>query len=245
MVEWLIYIIGPLTGVIVGSFLTLFIQKLNWKRQRGIKMAETLYGPLYKEMIKISESLRRFEKPKIERLDELTNDVLYNFADGQLVTKLDPFCSLQIRDYLDLYEAAEERAKIIPTEEAKKNLDANKIREPNRPDMDRFLIQYRLFIGDNVFKGIVKLHEALLKNEIPRALLLRKVPDGTPYKIDVSVGGYDYPDESAVDKVCEIALEKVKKDPIIQARNKTREALLTEATAIIETLTVLVYKSAY
>jgi len=222
-------------GAIIGGFSTYLaqkrIQERAWEKESAQKMVDTIYGPLFREINKTHESLEASDEPHVEKLEKIRDHYLYFTIDEKLREDVDAVYNL-IKRYLGLYEAAKRSAEHIALEEARRNLVDRKA----TPDVE---VRYQLFVG-NHFVNVISLPEALLKSKTPKALLEEQTRGFVQARIDVTVGGYKYPDNEAVHKVCENALERTKKDPIIQGRNRERETLLQEAEKVIEKLKPLI-----
>jgi len=218
-------------GAIIGGFSTYLaqkrIQERAWKKESTQKMVDTIYGPLFREVNKIHESLDASDEPHVEKLEKIRDHHLYFTTDEKLREDVDAVYN-RIKRYLGLYDAAKGSAEHIALKEARRNLVDRKA----DPAIE---VRYRLFVG-NRFVKIISLPEALLKGKTPKALLEKQTRGFVEARIDVTVGGYGYSDNEAVHKVCENALGRTKKDPIIQGMNKEREILLQEAEKVIEKL---------
>lgn len=89
---------GVVTGVVLGTGLSLFIQsrtqKRIWKRELGLKNIDTIYGPLYREitanLAKGSPSVKSpFEMLSRSKWQRIKSDYLYHFVPDPLKDQLE------------------------------------------------------------------------------------------------------------------------------------------------------------
>lgn len=80
----------------------------------------------------------------------------------------------------------------------------------------------------------VNLPQALLQDRTPNEILKEEAVGLKAISINITVGGYSYAAIEDVHKVCEIALQRVRNNPMFQERESERKYLIQEAENIIK-----------
>jgi hypothetical protein len=208
---WQVSIISSLLGVTLGGILgfagSYLIQKRTWKRQAGQEIVKKVYEPLYQQLIRNDDDVLNFSALKsLEKFEEIEscpsyNDTPHDFR-GDLVD-----VHQHLKKYQLLYEATEGSIDRIIRETMKEHGLLKEKEDPN--------ISYRAFL-DNKLITLISLHEGLLKGETPQELLQAKIKDLKNVNIEIAVSGYTAEQPQLVDGVCKKALEKGKKDSILE-----------------------------
>lgn len=200
-------LIGAAIGGSIGFIGSYLIEKRRWKRQTNLEIVKTVYEPLFQEIIDILYRVKNF-KPleSLENFEEIKSNPLYYGISEKIQIEL-----IQLAESLEKYHnlciAADGPIDRIIRETMKEH---GLLKERGDPS-----ISYRAFLGSG-FVGLVRLHEGLLRGINPRELLEPKIKDLKNVTIQTTVSGYNAKETEVVDKVCERALAKAKKEPILR-----------------------------
>lgn len=229
---------GPLQllfSFLTGSFATYLVQarlqdrveKRRTKREKFVEMKHIIYGPLFKAMNRIYEVLQSSSgELKVEEMEEVMAHYLYFMVSEELRKIIETFAS-RIKRYLIIQGATEGVADKITKDVIRENLQIQRQRDAS--------ILYRLFVGSAHVKG-VGLYEAILLGKTPKEIIDKESVELKGVSIDTLVGGYAYPDTEKVHSVCQMALEKMKINPMFQEREAERKLLANQAQTIIDYL---------
>ncbi len=109
--------LGTLLGTVIGAGIAYFVQnrtqKRTWKREYAVRLAEEVYGKLYRDLKWIIWTLKRKEIAQLnfESWGVIQEDYRYFMVDEKFAEKLDQFFQ-RVRKYNDsIYEL---KAKILP-----------------------------------------------------------------------------------------------------------------------------------
>lgn len=213
-------------GALLGFLGSIIVQRQSWKRESTLKMVDVIYGPLFREVNRVHESLKSFEKPMAGELEKIMSHYLYFMVDEELRKSLSHF-SNRIKRYSTIYEALKGPANEIARKVAEENLEKEKLTDPH--DLS---IHYRLFVGHK-YLAAISLSEALLKGKTPKGILESIKQGLKESRILIDVGGYDYSDLEAVDRVCEKALREIRETPIFQQTKKESKSIIQQSERII------------
>lgn len=218
------FLTGSLTTYIVQVRLQDRAQKRQSTRSNFVLMREVIYGPLFKQTNQISEDLKSFKKPQLREIDEIMGIHLYFIVAEELRKLINDFYE-RVRRYAIVEEATEGVTEQI----SRKTIEEN-LKRPH-PSAD-FTIIYRLFVGSKMVKS-VDLPQALLQDRTPNEILKVEAAGLKVISIDIVVGGYSYAPIEDVHKTCEIALQKMRGNPMFQERESERKYIIREAEKII------------
>lgn len=229
---------GPLQllfSFLTGSFATYLVQarlqdrveKRRVKRENFLEMRDFIYGPLFKAMNRIHGVLESSSgELSVEEIEKLMTHYLY-FMVGEKLRKIIETFASRIKRYSIIQGATEGVADKINTDLIRENLKIQRKMDAN--------IDYRLFVGSAPVK-IVGLYEAILLGKTPKKIIEKASVGLKGASIDITVGGYAYPDTEKVYSVCQMALEKMKKHPMFKQREAERKLLVNQAQTIIDYL---------
>ena len=229
---------GPLQllfSFLTGSFATYLVQarlqdrveKRRIKRENFLEMRDAIYGPLFKAMNRIHGVLESSSgELEVEEIEKVMAHYLYFMVSEELRKIIETFAS-RIKRYLIIQGATEGVADKITKDLIRENLQIQRQRDAS--------ILYRLFVGSAPVKT-VGLYEAILLGKTPKEIIEKESVGLKGASIDIIVGGYGYSDTEKVHSVCQMALKKMKIDPMFREREAERKLLANQAQTIIDQL---------
>jgi hypothetical protein len=171
-------------GGIIGFASAYIFQKQQFKRENLLERRDKIYGPIFMELSKISETIRSFTYigyPGVENLKNIMDDYLF-YADvkTELKSKLSGLLGT-IEIYSTVRYAAEECFNNIIREEIKKTF---------KVDSTEAILQ--LLIGKAFAKGI-SLKETVFLNLEPKDFIAKgRETYGRDIATEVRIGGNRY-----------------------------------------------------
>jgi len=228
-----------LFSFLTGSFATYLVQarlqdrieKRRTKRENFLEMRDAIYGPLFKAMNRIHGVLEvSYGELEVEEIEKVMAEYLYFMVGEELRKTIETFYN-RFQRYSIIERAAEGIAGKISTDIIRENLGLERQIDTT--------VSYRLFVGSAPVK-IVDLPLAILLGKTPKEILEKECVGLKGAWIDIVVGGYGYSDTEKVHSVCQMALEKMKKNPMFQEREAERKLLAEQAQKIIDHLKVFI-----
>jgi hypothetical protein len=155
---------NTILGIIIGAGIAFFVQtrtqKRVWKREYSIKIAETVYGSLYREVKSVVSSLEKKEPVHIsfEQWGQFQQDHRYFMVDEEFRENLDEFFK-SVREYsLAVHEFRNEHLPKIMDEEGKRifktTIEGVRIHADIKIREKRGIVSLRYDIADSLISRI-------------------------------------------------------------------------------------------
>lgn len=238
MLEFILGGIYALLGAIVGSLITYYTQKRThekaWKRrikrEDAITMRDKVYGPIFREMSEILESMELGKSPDWEitsRLKEMKTQYLFYNMRRDLKNKF--------------YTLAEKLDKYQTIYSSTQTLVLRKIKEAVKKfhDVDVSVSLGRVRLGlelvkDAIGLGSITLEEVILQRTKPSDFIRTKKKEwGENISIDIRVGGKSK-ELSDFKSLHENVLSEMEGEPLFREEKKQRQALVKELEIFLD-----------
>lgn len=244
MLEIILSGIFALLGAIVGSLIAYYTQKRTqekaWKRrikrEDAISMRDEVYGPIFRGLSEILESMELVQSPNWEitgKLEEMkTRYFFYNMR----------------RDLKDKFYALTERlGKYQTIYSATHTLVLRQIREAveksHKIDISVSSGQVRLgleILKEAIEVGSITLEQAILQRIHPSDFIKSKKEEwGEDLSIEVRIGG-QLRGLSDFESLYEDVLNKMKEEPLYQEEEKQRKFLVEELKTFLNQIKALI-----
>ena len=214
--------------LLIGAGITYFVQTKTqaraWKRENALTMRDKVYGPIFREMNEILESMELGKSPEWEitsRLKEMKTQYLFYNMRRDLKNKF--------------YTLAEKLDKYQTIYSSTQTLVLHKIREAvekfHHIDVGIGMGQVRLrleLLKDAIGLGSITLDEAILQGTNPSDFIRTKKKDwGEDIFIEVRVGGKSK-ELSDFESLYENVLSEMEGEPLYREEKKQRQVLVEE-----------------
>ncbi len=224
-----------LLSVITGAFVTYWVQSRLQVRQEQRKLArenyemmrDNVYGPLFKSANLLSQDLKAYKAPKIEKIRDIMNEHPYFTAQKDIRQSIESLYSYT-KNYLLLNKAAQGAAETIEADVVFQNL-------VKKRSNSGLTLSYMLKIEEKFICNL-DLRKAIIKDSTPRRILEEKAAGFKSFQMRQYVGGQEYPYPEEVDQACEIALERIRQNPTFIDKEALRKMIIQEAENTIEKL---------
>jgi len=218
------FLAGSFTTYVVQRRLQMESERRKIEREDSITMRDKVYGPIFREMNEILESMELGKSPEWEitsRLKEMKTQYLFYNMRRDLKNKF--------------YTLAEKLDKYQTIYSSTQTLVLLKIREAVEKfhDLDVSLgmgqVRLRLeLLKDAIGLGSITLDEAILQGTNPSDFIRTKKKDwGEDIFIEVRVGGKSK-ELSDFESLYENVLSEMEGEPLFQEERKQRQALVKE-----------------
>ena len=226
-------VVVNLLFLLIGAGITYFVQtrtqRKAWKREYSIKIAETVYGSLYRQVKSVVWSLeqKRLDPINFEEWGQLQQDHRYFMVDEKFRNKLDGFLE-KVRKYsLDVHRLENEVLPRIIHEESK---------EIFKTDTEgvRIHVEIRYEEKARVISGTYDIIECLISQTNPRDSVLKRHPEAEILEFAMKFG--QVPASSTAigkfDDFWESCLRRMKADSNYQSLLQETNRLLEEAKSV-------------
>ena len=227
VIDGILGIIGPLSGVIIGAILSYFI----FKRQKtSERLTEGIYRPLLGQVGQIFEKMQHREMPDLKIFDQIRLDGMYYVMDEKVKEKASQVYQ-RLKDYQNAYATSVGRIDKIIDEEVEKVVV--QLKDPEKYRRGRG-VAFSAFT-EGQFMGRINLEYCLRMGKDPLQVLKEEKPRLKDSDIECLIAGYTV-DRRLADPMVESALKKVNEDLDIQEESSLRNSLLIDLQGLIEML---------
>lgn len=237
----IVAIISLLIGAGISYFVQTKTQKKAWQREYSIKIVETVYGNVYRNIQSILSDLRQkqnlFGGTSFDQWSEFKKDYKYLMVDEKLRQKLDEFLE-RVQEYnLAFYKLRTEILPNIMNEESKSILKV--IAE------FRLQIKCKNEITGNIVIETPYIIWCLFSRTYPREYVLERNPNSVIEEFLVEYGPAretfeqptPLPTEERFKKFWESCLKREEEDKTYRLMLEENKGLLSQAEAIKKELT--------
>jgi len=243
MLEIILAGIFAIIGAIVGSIITYYTQKRTqertWKRrikrEDAITMRAKVYGPIFKMMSEILESMEQVKRPDWEitnKLEEMRTQYLFYNMRRDLKNK---FYTLVER--LDKYETVYSATQTLVLRKIKEA-----VKKSHRMDVSVGESQVRLgleILKDAIEVGSITLEQAILQEIRPSDFIRTKKEVWEDVIIDVRIGG-QRKNIGDFESLYEDVLREIEGELLYRKEKKQRKALVEELEAFLDQIKTFV-----
>ena len=224
------FLAGSFTTYVVQRRLQIESERRRIQREDAITMRDKVYGPIFREMSEILESMELGKSPDWEitrRLKEMKTQYLFYNMKRDLKNKFYIICE-KLEKYQTIYSSTQ-------------TLVLRKIREAveksHKIDVSVSLGQVRLkleLVKDAMLLDSITLEEAILQGTTPSDFIRTKKKDwGENISIEVRVGGISK-ELSDFESLHEKVSSEMKGEPFYQAERTQRQTLVEELKMFLD-----------
>lgn len=222
------FLAGVFTTYVFHHRLQVEFEKRKIKREDAITMRDKVYGPIFREMSKILESLELVKRPEWEitrKMEEMRNDYLFYKMSRDLKSKF-----YTLVDRLDKYDRIYHATE---TKVLKEIRDA--VKKAHRVDVSvRVGTVFLSLEIDSITVGSITLEQALLQGTRPNDFIrTRKKEWGENITIEVRIGGQSK-NISDFESLYEKVLDKIEGEPLYREEKKQRQSLVEELEMFLD-----------
>lgn len=239
---WSIGVLQLIFSFLAGSFTTYVVQRRlqieserrRIRRENAVLMKHTIYGPIFKDLNEILESVKLvhpWDWAILENLKGMRTHYLFFTVRQNLKSKFSELLD-RIEKYHRIYLATEIKLQKIIRKETEKvyHVDVGS---------DARAIFLRLLIGEITVASIT-LRQALFQGIDPKDFVrTEKQKWGKDILIDVSIGGKKN-NLSDFKSLYKLVLHEIEKEPLYVEEKKQRARLIDELEAFLEQIKVFV-----
>lgn len=228
------FLAGVFTTYVFQHRLQLEFEKRKIKREDAITMRNKVYGPIFREMNMILESVESLERPDWEithKLEEITTHYLFYRMSRDLKSNF-----YALMDRLDKYERIHYATETMVLKEIR---DA--IKKAHRVDVGLSvdLVFLSLEIEDIGIDKIT-LEQALLQGIRPNDFIRTKKKEwGEDITIEVRIGRQSK-NIGDFESLYEDVLREIEGEPLYKEENKQRKTLVKELEALLDQIKTFV-----
>lgn len=222
------FLAGAFTTYVFQHRLQVELEKRKIRREDAITMRDKVYGPIFREMSEVLESVEQVKRPQwgiTGKLEEIKNDYLFYNMSRDLKSKF-----YALVDRWGKYERIYHATEIMVLKEIK---DA--IKKVHSLDVSESsgLGWLRLEIGDIMFDSIT-LEQALLQGIPPNDFIRKQKKEwGEDMTIKVRIGGQNK-NISDFESLYEKVLDEIKGELLYREEKKQRQALVEELEIFLD-----------
>lgn len=240
---WSIGVLQLIFSFLAGSFTTYVIQrrlqmeseKRKISRENAIVMRDTIYGPIFKDLSEILESVKlvdRWDWDILGDLKGIRTHYLFFTISQDLKNKLSELLN-RVEKYQTILIATETMLQNIVREETKKvyHVDVG---------FDARGIRLSLLIGEITVSEIT-LQQILFLDIAPKDFVRTETEKwGKGILVKVSIRGEKSDNLSDFESLYKLVLPKIGKEPLYTEERKQRARLINELEAFLEQIKVFV-----
>jgi len=222
------------TGAGLGAGLTYFVQTKTqeraWKRDDALNMRDKVYGPVFRGMSEILESIELGKGPDWEimsKLKEMKTEYLFYNMKRDLKNRF-----YRLAERLDKYQTIHSSTQTLVL---RKIRDA--VKESQEVDVSVSLGQVRLgldLLKDAVEVGSITLEQAILQKLRPSDFVRTKKGEwGEDLSIDVRVAGKSK-ELNDIESLYEDVLSEMEGEPLYRKEKEQRKILIFELEGFLQ-----------
>lgn len=228
--------LGTLLGIVIGAGIAYFVQnrtqKRTWKREYAVRLAEEVYGVLYKELKWIVFFLKKTEINQLnfESWGRIQEEYRYFMVDEEFSQKLDQFFQ-RVRDYNEVIYKLKERILPKIIDEAGLDIFGTHI--------DRMVPRVKFKDVNSVQTETPNFIDCLLSSNHPTDYVVKHYPEAKFLEFDFSFGTVPASehDIKKFDQYWKLCLEKKNENETYKFVKDESERLLTEASKLEKEIT--------
>jgi len=224
------FLAGSFTTYVVQRRLQMESERRKIEREDAITMRDKVYGPIFREMSEILESMELGKDPDWEitsRLKEMKTQYLFYNMRRDLKNK---FCT--IAEKLDKYQTIYSSTQTLVLRKIKEA-----VKKFHDMDVSVGLGRVRLeleLVKDAIGLGSITLEEVILQGIKPSDFIRTKKKEwGEDISIDIRVGGKSK-ELSDFESLHKNVLSEMEGEPLYRAEKKQRQALVEELEMLLD-----------